>query len=160
MTEYLKKLVEDYSTRKQLSLIQMKKGSLSKDAFLQEAKEYAKQTYMISEQQAKELVVLFEQYIFGYSKISPLIDDEEVSRTDYLSDVGNGKSCTFFDLNIVIDRIYSKVTFRLYDYDTGYSSGSDYISGIYTTSFYEFWGQNSFTLKVSDLEFTVYGTWY
>jgi len=71
MTEYLKKLVEDYSTRKQPSLIQMKKGSLSKEAFLQEAKEYARQTYMISEQQAKELVGLFEQYIFGYSKISP-----------------------------------------------------------------------------------------
>lgn len=88
------------------------------------------------------------------------IDDEEVSRTDYLSDVGNGKSCTFFDLNIVIDRIYSKVGFRLYDYDTGYSSGSDYISGLYTNFFYEFWGQNTFTLKVSDLEFTVYGTWY
>ena len=39
MTEYLKKLVEDYSTRKQPSLIQMKKGSLSKEAFLKEAKE-------------------------------------------------------------------------------------------------------------------------
>lgn len=79
MTQLLKKLVDDYSTKKQPSLIQMKKGILSREAFLKEATEYARITYDISKEQAAELAGLFEQYIFGYSKISPLIDDDEVS---------------------------------------------------------------------------------
>ncbi len=79
MTEYLKKMVDDYSTKKQPSLIQMKKGILSREAFLQEAEDYARTTYEISKEKAAELVGLFEQYIFGYSKISPLIDDTDIS---------------------------------------------------------------------------------
>lgn len=79
MTEYLKKLVDDYSTKKQPSLIQMKKGVLSREAFLKEAEMYVCSTYDLSEEKAKELVGLFEQYIFGYSRISPLIDDIEIS---------------------------------------------------------------------------------
>ncbi|MBR6665286.1 MAG: hypothetical protein IKL22_06145 [Lachnospiraceae bacterium] len=79
MTEYLKKMVEDYSTKKQPSLIQMKKGVLSREAFLKEAGDYAELSYGLTGEQAKELVKLFEQYIFGYSRISPLIDDEEIS---------------------------------------------------------------------------------
>ncbi len=79
MTEYLKKMVDDYSTKKQTSLIQMKKGIISREAFLQEAKEYAMITYELTGEQATELVGLFEQYIFGYSRISPLIDDHDIS---------------------------------------------------------------------------------
>lgn len=79
MTEYLKKMVDDYSTKKQPSLIQMKKGILSREAFLKEAEDYAKTTYEIPKEKATELVGLFEQYIFGYSKISPLIDDHDIS---------------------------------------------------------------------------------
>ena len=79
MTKLLTKLVDDYSTKKQPSLIQMKKGVLSRESFLREAEEYAEVSYGISKEDAKELAALFEQYIFGYSKISPLIDDEEVS---------------------------------------------------------------------------------
>lgn len=79
MTELLNKLIEDYSTKKQPSLIQMKKGILSREAFLKEARQYAGLTYHITESRAEELVDLFEQFIFGYSKISPLIDEEEIS---------------------------------------------------------------------------------
>ncbi|MBQ9142043.1 MAG: CpaF family protein [Lachnospiraceae bacterium] len=79
MTELLKKLVDDYSTKKQPSLIQMKKGNLSREAFLEEARQYAVLNYGIMTEQAQELVGLFEQYIFGYSRISPLIDDKDIS---------------------------------------------------------------------------------
>lgn len=72
-------MVDDYSTKKQPSLIQMKKGILSREAFLQEAEDYARTSYGISKEKATELVGLFEQYIFGYSKISPLIDDHDIS---------------------------------------------------------------------------------
>ncbi len=79
MTELLKRLVDEYSTKKQPSLIQMKKGILSREAFLEEAAQYAALTYGITGEQAQELAGLFEQYIFGYSRISPLIDDREIS---------------------------------------------------------------------------------
>lgn len=75
----LGRLIDDYSTKKQPSLIQMKKGLLSREGFLGEAAEYAQLTYGISREQADELTALFEQYIFGYSRISPLIDDAEIS---------------------------------------------------------------------------------
>ncbi|MBD5529988.1 MAG: CpaF family protein [Lachnospiraceae bacterium] len=79
LTELLGRLIDDYSTKKQPSLIQMKKGLLSRESFLGEAAEYAQLGYGIPPEQARELTGLFEQYIFGYSRISPLIDDAEIS---------------------------------------------------------------------------------
>lgn len=79
LTGLLGRLIDDYSTRKQPSLIQMKKGLISRESFLREAMQYAQDTYTISPKQAEELTNLFEQYIFGYSRISPLIDDSEIS---------------------------------------------------------------------------------
>lgn len=71
--------MDDYSARKQPSLIQMKKGLISRENFLEEAAQYARLTYGVSPEQARDLTDLFEQYLFGYSRISPLIDDREVS---------------------------------------------------------------------------------
>lgn len=79
LTELLGRLVDDYSARKQPSLIQMKKGLISRENFLEEAAQYARLTYGVSPEQAGELTGLFEQYLFGYSRLSPLIDDREVS---------------------------------------------------------------------------------
>lgn len=79
LTELLGRLVDDYSARKQPSLIQMKKGLISRENFLEEAAQYARLTYGVSPEQAGDLTDLFEQYLFGYSRLSPLIDDREVS---------------------------------------------------------------------------------
>ncbi len=79
LTVLLGRLIDDYSTRKQPSLIQMKKGLISRESFLKEAAQYVQDVYAVSSEQAQELTDLFEQYIFGYSRISPLIDDPEVS---------------------------------------------------------------------------------
>lgn len=79
LTELLGRLVDDYSARKQPSLIQMKKGLISRENFLEEAAQYARLTYGVSPEQAVDLTGLFEQYLFGYSRLSPLIDDREVS---------------------------------------------------------------------------------
>ncbi len=78
-SELLGRLIDDYSTKKQPSLMQMKKGLLSRESFLGEAASYAQLTYGISLEEAQEVTRLFEQYIFGYSRISPLIDDAEIS---------------------------------------------------------------------------------
>jgi len=75
----LGRLVDDYSTKKQPSLIQMKKGLISREIFLGEVTQYARLTYGVTPEQASELTDLFEQYIFGYARISPLIDDAEIS---------------------------------------------------------------------------------
>lgn len=79
MSVLLGRLVDDYSTKKQPSLIQMKKGLISREIFLGEVTQYARLTYGVTPEQAGELTDLFEQYIFGYARISPLIDDAEIS---------------------------------------------------------------------------------
>ena len=71
--------MNDYTTRKQTSLIQMKKGIISREAFLVEAGQYIEEYFEVTMQEKEELLVTFEQYIFGYSRLSPLIDDKEIS---------------------------------------------------------------------------------
>ena len=75
----LQRLVEDYLTQKQTSLVQMKKGIVDKQTFLQEAEQHILQYYDIPEGERWQLLKAFEQYIFGYSRLSPLIDDMTVS---------------------------------------------------------------------------------
>lgn len=79
LSQLLDRLIDDYSTKKQPSLIQMKKGLISREIFLEEVYRYAQAAYTAAPEQARELTALFEQYIFGYSRISPLIDDKEIS---------------------------------------------------------------------------------
>lgn len=75
----LQKLVDDYLTQKQTTLMQMKKGILDKEAFLQEADNHIRLYYELPDRERKELLKAFEQYIYGYSRLSPLIDDGKVS---------------------------------------------------------------------------------
>ena len=79
MQSYLKRLIDDFSTQKQQTLIQMKKGSLSREDFFAEVGAFVRESYELDQDKGKELVDMFEQYIFGYSRISPLIDDGEIS---------------------------------------------------------------------------------
>lgn len=75
----MQNLVEEYTTRKQQSLMQMKKGLVSKETFLREAAAHIADYYHRSEEEDKSLLTEFEQYIFGYSRLSDLIDDKTVS---------------------------------------------------------------------------------
>lgn len=78
--EGLRQLVDDYLTQKQLSLMQMRRGILSREDFLQEAREHASRRHLAeSPFELERLLEAFEQYIYGYSKLSPLIDDRSVS---------------------------------------------------------------------------------
>lgn len=79
LDERLQSLVNDYTTTRQPSLIQMKKGIISRDAFLEEARQHILEYMEVSPEEEQELVRVFEQYIFGYSRLSPLIDDESIS---------------------------------------------------------------------------------
>jgi pilus assembly protein CpaF len=77
--EGLQSLVNDYITSKQNSLLQMKKGLLSREEFLHEAELHMQSRYLIEDSMRREVIAAFNQYIFGYSRLSPLIDDETVS---------------------------------------------------------------------------------
>lgn len=78
-TELLPELVEDFMTQKQTQLLKVKKGQMSKQEFLEVAREHIAYYYEVSPAVTRDLLDLFEQYVFGYSILSPLIDDEEVT---------------------------------------------------------------------------------
>ncbi|MGN1196934.1 MAG: ATPase, T2SS/T4P/T4SS family [Acetatifactor sp.] len=77
--EALPQLVEEYTVRKQQSLMQLKRGQKSKTAFLEETKNHIAKYYHKSQEEDDALLEAFEQYIFGYSRLSGLIDDKSVS---------------------------------------------------------------------------------
>ncbi len=77
--ELLKTLLGDYLSHKQNSLMQMKKGIMDKEAFLAEARAYVRSSYALSLVTEEALLVRFEEYIFGYWVLSPLIDDRDIS---------------------------------------------------------------------------------
>ena len=75
----LEQLVNDYTMQKQQSLMLMKKGQLTKDAFLAEAARHIATYYHLEEPRERALLEEFEKYIFNYSRLSELIDDRSVS---------------------------------------------------------------------------------
>lgn len=75
----LRRLVDDYLTQKQSSLVQMRRGNLSREEFLREAGEHIKRRGIAAGERAERILEAFAQYIFGYSKLSPLIDDPSIS---------------------------------------------------------------------------------
>jgi pilus assembly protein CpaF len=77
--ERLDQLIHDYTTNKQPTLMQMKKGILSRENFMAEAESHIRTYYPSSEEEQRKLLSAFGEYIFGYSILSPLIDDRSIS---------------------------------------------------------------------------------
>lgn len=77
--ERLLRLVEDYLTQKQACLLQMKKGVMDKESFLADASKHIQMYYDLTDKEQQELMKAFEQYVFGYSRLSVLIDDKTIS---------------------------------------------------------------------------------
>ena len=75
----LQELVGDYLTQKQAVLMQVKKGTMSREDFLEEVRRHVDHYYPMPGKAKEKLLESFEQYVFGYSILSPLIDDEEIS---------------------------------------------------------------------------------
>lgn len=72
-------LVNDYLTQKQSVLMQVKKGSMGRGEFLEEVRSHVAHYYPLPVKQQEELLESFEQYVFGYGILSPLIDEEDIS---------------------------------------------------------------------------------
>lgn len=77
--EGLRRLVDDYLTQKQTSLMQMRRGILGKEDFLREASEHLHRYYQMADGLEEDVIRAFEEYVFGYSRLSVLIDDLTVS---------------------------------------------------------------------------------
>lgn len=75
----LQNLVNDYITQKQTFLMQVKRGVMGKEEFLAEVRSHIRLHYHTEEPKIEQLLIEFEQYVFGYSKLSRLIDDGEIS---------------------------------------------------------------------------------
>ena len=75
----LRRLLDDYLTQKQNSLMQLRKGTLGKEEFLKEAGQHLHRYDPQSTERERRIMEAFEQYIFGYSRLSVLIDDPTIS---------------------------------------------------------------------------------
>lgn len=77
--ELLEKIIDDYTSVKQPVLIQMRRDNLSKEDFLADVKNQMVTYYHPSEDVLSAALTLFEQYVFGYAVLTPLIEDPDVS---------------------------------------------------------------------------------
>ncbi len=75
----LDRMMNEYITQHQTDLLQLKKGTLGKEEFLKGAEEHIRMRYRIAPPMQRTLLKAFEEYIFGYSRLSALIDDPEIS---------------------------------------------------------------------------------
>lgn len=75
----LQDLVNDYLSVKEAELIKLKKGTINRKDFLDEAKNHIEKMYGLEGESKDKLLAEFDEYIFGYSVLAPLIDAEEVS---------------------------------------------------------------------------------
>ena len=75
----LRRLLDDYLTQKQNSLMQLRKGNLGKVEFLREAAEHLHRFDPQTKETERQIMEAFEQYIFGYSRLSVLMDDPTIS---------------------------------------------------------------------------------
>lgn len=106
----LRRLLDDYLTQKQNSLMQLRKGNLKKEEFLREAGEHLHRYDPQTKGMETQILEAFEQYIFGYSRLSVLIDDPTVS-----------------DIRVIsYDNIRIKRTGRRMDAGVAFSSEKEY----------------------------------
>lgn len=77
--EVLQSLITDYTTTNQTEILKLKRDQVNKEEFLESVKEHISKYYNISDEIMEEVEKLFEQYVFGYYRLTPLIDDPEIS---------------------------------------------------------------------------------
>lgn len=78
-TELLLEIIEDYSKTKQMELASVKNNEMSKESFLNNAKEHILFFYKVPENVLNDTLQMFEDYVFGYSILTELINDPDIS---------------------------------------------------------------------------------
>lgn len=79
--ELLADMTEDYTGPKQKEIVDVRRGLLSRQAFLNRAQEHLQKTYggKSSREVQDEALAEFEKYIFGYYRLQELLDDPDIS---------------------------------------------------------------------------------
>ncbi len=81
----LDSLLDDYTSTKQSQILQLRKNNIDKDTFMQDVEQHIKRYYFAEEQVAEAAKNLFEQFVFGYFRLTPLIEDKTISDIKCLS---------------------------------------------------------------------------
>lgn len=79
--ELLDSLINDYTTTKQQMIMRLRRNLIDKNIFLNDVKDHmrAYNRIMPESEIGVKTLCLFEQYVFGYFRIAPLIEDPEIS---------------------------------------------------------------------------------
>lgn len=75
----LQELINDYATTEQLDLEKAKKGLITEPEFFEKVREHIRFTYNEEEETSEQAIAMLHDYIFGYSRLTPLINDPEIS---------------------------------------------------------------------------------
>ncbi len=77
--DLLESLTDEYISRKGNELILLRRGVITKEKFMADAGDYILSRFGGDVSLKDTLIKEFEEYIFGYSILTPLIDDPEIS---------------------------------------------------------------------------------
>ncbi len=72
-------IADEYIARRGNQLISLKRGLMTKEKFMEDAAEFISENYGDEAGENGELLKEFEEYVFGYSRLSVLIDDPDIS---------------------------------------------------------------------------------
>ncbi|MBP8968574.1 MAG: hypothetical protein KBG42_04740 [Lachnospiraceae bacterium] len=77
--DLLESLTDEYISRRGNELILLRRGVITKEKFMADAGEYILSRFDGDVSLRDGLIKEFEEYIFGYSVLTPLIDDPDIS---------------------------------------------------------------------------------
>ncbi len=77
--EILEGLVNDYISHKQNLIIKLRKNEIGKEEFLKDVERHIGDYYNAEKNVKEDAKKLFEQYVFSYFRLTPLLDDSSIS---------------------------------------------------------------------------------
>ena len=77
--ELLQNLIFDYHAAKQEVLVDAKQGKCTKESFCNDVKNHIAAYYSASAEDSQKAIKDFEDFIFGYFRITPLIEDIDIT---------------------------------------------------------------------------------
>lgn len=77
--ELFDNLLNDYTTLKKNQITRLRKNEIEKSVFMDDVKDHIWKHYSAGQEVIEQTLNMFEQYVFGYHRLTPLIDDPDIS---------------------------------------------------------------------------------
>ena len=77
--DVLDDLLAEYLTLKKNLIAGLNEGRVSKEAFMSDVEEHLIKNHAMEESRMDRIAKMFEQYIFSYGKLTPLLEDKNIS---------------------------------------------------------------------------------